>query len=111
MKHTQQILSFLVAGSLSLALVGSSLASPKDSVLNPHADSNRFQIHQGVENGQLSPREAKRLLKDQHRVDAYEDKARENGKISKKELRRLDRMQAEQRNLIEDKTYTEVRSR
>jgi len=48
------------------------------------------RIDQGVQSGQLSARETARLERGQARVQGTEDKARADGKITKKEAHRVE---------------------
>lgn len=51
------------------------------------------RIQQGEKSGQLTPKEASRMERQQGRVDKAEAKADADGKVTKKEARHINRMQ------------------
>lgn len=58
------------------------------------------RIQQGVQSGQLTDREAARLEKGQDRVQAAEDRAKADGKVTKAERVKLDAKQDRQSRRI-----------
>jgi hypothetical protein len=85
MKHTSSLLISVLA---ALALpVFAQTAPAKDPAATPGIDKRQAEqqkrIDQGVQSGQLTSKEAARLEKGQERVQAMEDKAKADGKVTK----------------------------
>ncbi len=58
------------------------------------------RIKDGVESGSLTEKEAQRLNKAQERIEALEDKYAADGRLSRKEERKIRKLQAEQSQKI-----------
>jgi hypothetical protein len=58
------------------------------------------RIGQGVQSGELTKREAKRLARGQKKVDHYQKKAMEDGEMSVEEKAKLEKMQDRQSRRI-----------
>lgn len=56
-------------------------------------DRQTDRVTNGIKSGELTPREAKRLLSQQKRIAKYEAKAKKDGVVSPKERAKLERMQ------------------
>ena len=88
-----------VAGALfaATALVAQAPAqtpTQKREARETQRDINQQKrIEQGEKSGQLTPKEAGRLERQEGRVDKAEAKADANGKVSKQEARHINRMQ------------------
>jgi hypothetical protein len=82
---------------LTLAATGAALAQPANLTATPRVDQREAnqerRIRQGVNSGQLTPREANRLENQQDRIDRAEDRARADGKVTAQERARLNGMQ------------------
>lgn len=75
------------------------LAQATPGVDQRQANQER-RIQQGVQSGQLTPREAARLERGQDRVERMEEKAKADGKVTPEERRRLKRTQDRQSEAI-----------
>lgn len=90
-----------VLSALLLALVGNAFAqtstAAKDPSATPRIDQREAnqekRIEQGVESGQLTKREARRLHRGDQRIDNAEERAKADGVVSHKERKRLRHMQ------------------
>lgn len=102
MKRISSLLVVLIA---ALALPVQAQTAP---VRNPGAtpgvdkrQANQQQrIEQGVKSGELTTKEAARLEKGQERVQAMEDKAKADGKVTAKERERLQHAESQQSQKI-----------
>ena len=76
----------------SLVLSGT-LCTPLFAVnpVDTRQENQKTRIRQGVKNGELTRNEARQLVKEQARIRAIEKKARSDGGITRKEVRKLDR--------------------
>jgi hypothetical protein len=85
--------------TLTLCLVflfaaSAALAQSVDSTAIDQREANQQQrIQQGISSGQLSPKEATRLERQEGRIAAQEDRMKADGKLSKAERARLNREQ------------------
>lgn len=83
-------------------------AANRDSAATPGIDKRQAEqqrrIDQGVQSGQLTPKEATRLEKGQARVQKMEDKAKADGKVTAKERARIQHAQnVESRHIAKEK--------
>jgi polyhydroxyalkanoate synthesis regulator phasin len=78
------ILGLLLSGTLCAPLFA---GNPIDQ----REQNQKARIRQGVKSGELTRNEARRLLREEAKIRAKENKARSNGQISKKEARKLNR--------------------
>lgn len=80
---------------LSLVLVSplSALAQSNNTNYTPRFDQRQVnqeqRIQQGEQSGSLTPKEAERLDKGQNHLQAVEDKAKADGKVTRQERARL----------------------
>lgn len=68
-------------------------ANGREAVVDQRQDNQQKRIDQGVENGSLTKHEAKRLEHEQKKVEKMENKAMADGKMSRKEFRRIEAAQ------------------
>jgi len=89
MKAKQWMIGIVVIGMV-WATAGSAWAGGR-----PERRQNRQtdRIYHGVRNGTITPREFKRLGREQFRIEAAKRRALEDGHISRYERRHLNRMQ------------------
>ena len=91
----------LLASTLLLsgvAMAQDTATPPQPGADTPHAGHKRekkqqARIHEGVDKGQLTPQEAKRLKREQRVIDRQQDKAKADGVVTEKEHKRINRMQ------------------
>lgn len=106
MKHASTL---LVAVLAALALPAYAQTTPaKDPGATPGIDKRQAEqqkrIDQGVQSGQLTPREAARLEKGQKRVQKMEDKAKADGKVTAGERARIQHAQdVQSRHIAKEK--------
>lgn len=95
-------MSKLKAGIVTLLI--SSLPALALAQATPNIDKRQARqerrIQQGVNSGQLTPREAARLEKGQAKVQRMENKARADGTVTAKERARIQREQNKQSRRI-----------
>src|SRR5689334_16369243 len=100
---TMQFKSTFIALAVA-ALPGVAFAqSPSDKAgarIDQRQIDQQRRINQGVQSGELTRREAERLQADQARIKQMEDRARADGKITKKEAREIERAQDRQSQAI-----------
>jgi hypothetical protein len=81
---------------LALAAVGlCSAVAAADPIAREHRRNHRQQerIAQGIQSGQLTPREADRLERREAHTNRVERRAAADGNVSPREARRIERMQ------------------
>jgi hypothetical protein len=79
----------VVSGLLLIALAGSAEAN-----LERRESRQRYRIHAGVEDGSITHPEARRLKREQLKIERAERRFRGNdGQLGARERRRLDRLQ------------------
>jgi hypothetical protein len=97
MKLKMMLAVMTLATAPGFALAADSATTPGDARQNridQRQTNQDKRIDQGVQSGQLNQREAARLDKGQARVDNMENRALANdGKIGKREARRIERAQ------------------
>ena len=83
--------------TLLVSLVATAVQA-QDNTATPRVDERQAvqqrRIDNGVATGQLTPREARRMQRQQRAVGAAETQAKSDGVVTKTERRKLDRMQA-----------------
>ena len=65
------------------------------------------RIERGIEKGQITKKEARRLEKGQEHVEDLEEKARRDGKVTKDEKRRIEKAQDKQSQQIQKQRHDE----
>jgi len=78
------VLSLLLSGTLCAPLFA---VNPIDR----REQNQNTRIRQGVKSGELTRNETRRLRKEEAKIRAFEQKAKSDGEISKKEARKMDR--------------------
>lgn len=91
----KKIITAIVAAGITFSFaVTPALAAATD---NPGVDQRQAnqqkRIDQGVQSGQLTEKEAKKLNKQQERINKKEAKMKEDGKLTKKEREKLKKEQ------------------
>lgn len=83
------IAAILIAGTASIAI-----AAPAEARINERQGRQQHRIHNGVASGQLTPREAYRLERQQAHIARYEARSRADGPgLTRHERYRLEQMQ------------------
>lgn len=85
----------IVPATLASLLVALSLGAAAQSTpgVDQRQDQQSARIQQGAQSGSLTPREQRRLQREQRAVQRAENRAKADGVVTPKERRRLDRMQ------------------
>ena len=78
------VLSLLLSGALCAPLFA---GNPIDR----REQNQKSRIRQGVKSGELTRNETRHLRKEEAKIGTFEQKAKSDGEISKKEARKLDR--------------------
>ncbi|MGO8761859.1 MAG: hypothetical protein ACLP2P_10010 [Desulfobaccales bacterium] len=89
---TKGIVAGLLAGAVSLGSLPA-VAGPYDSNINQQEWAQERRIHQGLNSGQLSPGEFRRLENQQARIRATEAQMRADGRLTRGEKTQLAQMQ------------------
>ncbi|HSW64865.1 MAG TPA: hypothetical protein VLH56_16375 [Dissulfurispiraceae bacterium] len=91
----KKIITAVVAAGITLSLaVAPALAAGTDSPgIDQRQVNQQKRIDQGVQSGQLTEKEAKKLNRQQDRINKKETKMKENGKLTKKERAKLKKKQ------------------
>jgi hypothetical protein len=87
------IATVMIAGILPMTGLAQGYRSRGYDKINRREDSQRNRIQRGVSSGQLTRREAARLINQQRRIETYERRSRlDDGRLDWQERQRLDRM-------------------
>jgi uncharacterized membrane protein YebE (DUF533 family) len=79
----------LAISSVLLATGGTAYAQADTPVIDQRQMNQEQRIDQGVESGQLNPREAKRLERQQNHIDRMENRANADGVVTARERARI----------------------
>jgi len=88
-----------IIGSLSFAVIisimagGAALAGTNDPVIQQREINQEQRIRQGVNSGQVTPREAGRLDAQQARIQQQESRMKSDGQLTNRERAKLTREQ------------------
>ncbi|HCX81547.1 MAG: hypothetical protein A3E00_18070 [Curvibacter sp. RIFCSPHIGHO2_12_FULL_63_18] len=109
--HT--VLAGLVLVASGAAFAQTTTLAPKDPLATPKIDQRDAnqdkRVAQGVESGQLTRRETRRLNRGEVRIDKAEDHAAADGKVTGQERKRIAHMQrAESRDIAHQKHDRQV---
>ncbi len=85
--------AFALAGVLGVMLSGVAIAGVNDPMIQQREANQQQRIQQGVDSGQLTPREAGKLEAQQARIRQRETRMKADGKLSARERRSLTREQ------------------
>lgn len=85
----------VLLGLSSLALAQNEVkpSEKREEVIKQREANQQKRIDEGVKNGSLSAEEAQKLEAQQGRIEKVETKAMEDGKVSKKEFKKIEKMQ------------------
>lgn len=94
---TKLLFSILALAALGAQAQSANMGAAPGPTATPRVDQREAnqerRIEQGEKSGQLTPREANRLEKEQGRIDRAEDRAKADGKVTAKERAHLGNMQ------------------
>ena len=104
----KKIAGICCAGALSLLVSGSALAGPiADPAIQQREQNQEKRIQQGVQSGQLTPKEAGRLETQQARIKQDEERMKADGKLTKAERKKLKREQNRASSTIDRKKHND----
>jgi hypothetical protein len=86
-------LSLVAAAVLALSVLGARAAGTDTPRIDARQAQQEQRIDKGVASGALTPREARRLNRQQHAIDAAENKAKADGVVTAQERKRLTKAQ------------------
>jgi hypothetical protein len=86
-------LNFVAAAVLALSGVTALAAGTDTPRIDARQAKQEQRIDQGVASGALTPREARRLNRQQHAIDTAENKAKSDGVVTAQERKRLTKAQ------------------
>ena len=89
-----------IAALISAAIIAPAAAQTATPGVDKRQANQEARIQQGVQSGQLTPKEAAKLEKGQAKVQAKEDKAKADGVVTAKERARLAKAQKKQSRKI-----------
>ena len=104
-KRTKGIMAGLIMGSLLLGSLPAMAQSTYDPRITAREQRQQQRIQQGINSGQLTPREANRLEAQQSRIAATEKRMKADGRLTRGERARLTRMQNRASNNIYSKKH------
>ncbi|MDR7308773.1 hypothetical protein [Rhodoferax saidenbachensis] len=107
------LLAGFVLVATGAAFAQTAVPAPKDPLATPKIDQREAnqekRIAQGVDSGQLTKREARRLNRGEARIDKVEDHAEADGKVTGQERKRIAHLQrAESRDIAYQKHDRQV---
>lgn len=82
-------IAVLIAAAVALPAFAQTPAPTATPGIDKRQENQQRRIDKGVESGRLNEREGARLQKGQARIERMEERAREDGKVTKAERRRL----------------------
>jgi CRISPR/Cas system-associated endoribonuclease Cas2 len=104
----KKIIGVVVAGALSLMVSGIALAGPTDDPgIQKREQNQEKRIQQGVQSGQLTPKEAGRLETKQAKIKQDEERMKADGKLTKAERKKLKREQDRASKKIYEKKHND----
>lgn len=83
----------LAVGGVMVLTTGMAFAQADTPGIDRRQANQAKRIDQGIASGQLTPREANRLEREQNRITRMEDRAKADGVVTDKERARLNRAQ------------------
>jgi hypothetical protein len=87
------IVAVMIGGILPMTGLAQGYRSRGYDKINRREDSQRNRIQRGISSGQLTRREAAKLINQQNRIENYEYASRINdGRLDRQERRRINRM-------------------
>ena len=87
------IAAVMITGMLSVTGLAQGRYCRRYDNVNRREYSQRNRIREGVRSGELTRREAGRLINQQRRIESYERRSRlDDGRLDRHERRRLDQM-------------------
>ena len=89
-----------IAALISAAVIAPAAAQTATPGVDKRQANQEARIQQGVQSGQLTPKEAAKLEKGQAKVQAKEDKAKADGVVTPKERAKLAKAQKKQSKKI-----------
>jgi hypothetical protein len=104
MKTTILVAALLTAAALPAA------AQTGTPLVDQRQANQEARIQQGVQSGQLTPKETAKLEKGQAKVQAMEDKAKADGTVTAKERAKLAKAQDKQSKKIYRKKHNEKKT-
>jgi hypothetical protein len=87
------IAAVMITGILSVTGLAQGSRHRRNDNINRREYSQRNRIRDGIRSGELTRREASRLINQQSRIESYELRSRlDDGRLDRNERRRLDQM-------------------
>ncbi|MGE6743466.1 hypothetical protein ACQKGC_24640 [Allorhizobium pseudoryzae] len=83
----------ILIGALALVMASSGPVFAQTHRSEARENRQEYRIHRSLRQGELTPREARQLSRQQHRIDRAQARAGRDGYISRQERRQIERMQ------------------
>jgi hypothetical protein len=105
------IAAMMIGGILPMTGLAQGYGYRRHGGINRRQDHQRDRIRNGIRSGELTRREAGRLIYQQRRIEAYERRSRlDDGRLDRHERRRLNRMlDRSSRDIYRQKNYGQNR--
>ena len=104
----KKLVGIVTAGALSVMVSGFALAgTTNDPGIQKRELNQEKRIEQGVQSGQLTPKEAGRLETQQAKIKQDEERMKADGKLTKAERKKLKREQNRASNNIYRKKHND----
>jgi CRISPR/Cas system-associated endoribonuclease Cas2 len=104
----KRLTGIMVAGVLSLVVSGIAVAGPTDDPnIQKREQNQEKRIQQGVQSGQVTPKEAGKLEAQQTKIKQDEERMKADGKLTKAERKKLKREQDKASNKIYNKKHND----
>lgn len=95
----------LVIGLSVLLLVGAVASEAQAGRIDKRQRRQAMRIEQGVKSGELTKGEAKRLSREEHRINRMEKRARADGKVTAKEHAKIEAAQDKANKDIQEQKH------
>lgn len=107
------IAAVMIAGIAPMSGLAQGYRYRRSDNINRRQDYQRDRIRNGVRSGELTRREAGRLIHQQRRIESYERRSRlDDGRLDRHERRNIDRMlDRSNRDIYRQKTDRQDRDR
>ena len=93
-EDSQPVAQPAVPAQPAVAPLGNAVKTQKrEAIIDAREANQQKRIEQGVQSGQLNAKEAAHLEKREERIEKLEEKAKADGVITKKEMKRIDAAQ------------------
>lgn len=83
----------IIIGALALVMVSAVPSFAQTYRSEARENRQEYRIYRGMARGELTPREMRKIARQQHRIDRAQSRAARDGYVSRRERQKLERMQ------------------